>query len=340
MIRKFFTGLLLVLLPFISLASFEVLDETDPVRHFDFNDEGEYTLTSYNALQAYLDAYDATSLFELNFDDILLYYKSTPSRNTVVFYLNDTDVGWDWKAHPHAYIAAEHDSVNSIAHPSDYMDIIHLLEGADYYDRDADDPSAIMISVMSNLQEMINAAREAYGLSKFPNSIPGAWVSHRQQTGGDWVKYGADVDDYYIANIDIRPSANYTNPARSSDFRRHNVRRYRHTSFDDNDVKTKLNFSSVATLEINEVSIGYDFLNIVNIKMANGQAIVNNLRSLTGMPWVSFEGTNQWYIAQVKSVSYNTEFDTMVLNCVPKAKKGTFSDNESLSVGIEQIDTE
>ena len=351
--RLFFLFLLITL--FITVGGYgteEILDEDDGVWVMDADaSDDTYSWTHYSSVQACLDALDIEEDQEGGAGyagDIVLHYKRViSSRNsdpsvyvTVLLDSNSDDpfpvwINWRWKLHPHVHFLDYYEDIfDHSGHPFDYGDFIGLCQDEGYLHEDDDEDDApIVIAALDKLQIMVDNARVAWGLAKFPNRLPPAWRSHIQQRGEDWVKYGENVDDYYIANVDIAPSNNFANPADSAYFRRHNVRRYSHT-FDDNDLKPTLNFSNTSDLETNDVFIDYRH-DIVNIKMDNGADIVRELRSLTGLPWVSFESGSKWYIAQVRSASYAE--GTIVLTCVAKAKKGNFSNNESLTAGIEQI---
>ena len=325
----------------LTFAEFRYLNGNDPVRVMNRETDGTFAWETFDSVQACLDAYDIDNTREIyNAGELVYHYRL---NSTIPFpYVHvwittepgfDVDIRWNYADHPVVYFHEDHEHIYDWDyHPSDYHDLISLMEDYGWIDEDDTDLSFIL-SVDENLQEMVDPGREAWGLAVFPNRQPPAWRSHIQQRGEDWVKYGEDVDDYYIANVDIAPSNNFANPTRSAYFRKHNERRYSHT-FDDNDIKATLSFSNTSALETNDVFIDYRH-DIVNIKMTNGADIVRELRSLTGLPWVSFESANKWYIAQVRSASYAE--GTIVLTCVAKAKQGNFSNNESLNVGIEQI---
>ena len=353
--KRFFSLLLLSLsLSLFTLTShaFEILDEEDGVWVMDADaSDDSFSWTYYSSVQTCLDELDIEEDQKGGAGyagDIVLHYKrvidrrnSDPSVYVTVLADSNTDdptpiwINWRWKNHPHVYFLDYYEDIwDTTIHPHAYQDFILLCNDEGYIDPDDESHEPlIVIAALDKLQVMVDNARVAWGLAKFPNRLPPTWHSHIQQRGGDWVKYGEDVDDYYIANVDIAPSNNFANPTRSAYFRKHNERRYSHT-FDDNDIKATLNFSNTSDLEINDVFIDYRH-DIVNIKMANGADIVRELRSLTGLPWVSFESGSKWYIAQVRSANYAE--GTIILTCVAKAKKGNFSNNESLAVGIEQI---
>ena len=342
--KKFLLSTLLILTFTLSaFTEFRYLDTDDPVRVMQRETDGTFSWETFESTQACMDHYDIERLKHIHrAGEIVFHYETSTAHPSKPAYVHiyitpepnsDVDIRWNWIEYPFVYFHDDHEHIyDQDYHPPGYHDFISYMEDYGWIDVDDTDLSFIL-SIDDNLQEMIDAAREAWGLAIAPDNMPPVWRSHIQQHGGDWVKYGDNFDDYYIAIVDITPSYNFANPTHSAYFRKHNVRRYQHT-FDDNDIKATLNYSNTSALETNDVFIDYRH-DIVNIKMANGEAIVRDLRNLTGLPYVSFEAGNKWYIAQVRSVSYAEE--TIILNCVAKAKQGDFSNNESLTAGIEQI---
>ena len=340
--KRILLGLTILLGFFASLgqADFRLLDETDEVRVMQREDDGSFEWEKYDSVQSCLDHYDIDGSSDIHLaGEVVYHYNVSNSYGYSYVHVwvspepyNDVDIAWKWSEYAHVYFNSDHhDIFNPDTHPEDYEDFItYMIEYGWFSEDDPDD--ALINSLDLNLQQMVDNARTAWGLALFPDSLPPRWRSHIKQKGGDWVKYGDSIGDYYIANVDITASYNYANPANSNYWRRHDTRRYHHT-FDNNDLATELNYILLPVdPDRTEVTIDYNH-HIVNVTMPDIAEIFGKIPNLAYVSFESKQG-DKWYIARVRSKSLVDGI--LILNCVSKAKEGNFNNHERVVVGLEQ----
>ena len=342
-----------VLITFTAHAEpFRVLNHDDEVRLMDFDDDGTFTWITYENLDAYATAnglpenYNLSNIYNARPNDVVLFYDTVQTRTlfraALEFSLLEVDVTWDWVKHPHVHFLDFPNQLgNDSFHPSEYADLIALMQQSGYYDPDAASHPALL-SLVENMQEMIDNARGAWGLEVFPDSAPAQWVSGTSITGEDWFHIGLTDDtgeyhqEFFIARIDIHRDHNTTSPDESAAFRPHYRRRLIYVFDSDDLALNKPVYNGTEVVGLNSIQIVYSTKTIF-LAFETASEAQTALNAMPRFGWISLETGIKWYIARItqKYISEGAT-RTITFRCDPQAKKGTFGGGESVKFQLSQ----
>ena len=340
--------LLLILLIFFhatfAFSEFRLVNHLDEVWRWDF-DHGDVEWIAYQNLGAYAAAihapYNPARLREIeryNIEDVILYFISRQTsvrfQAIIQFSLLAVDVSWDWIAHPHAH-------EDSYAY-SDYEDIVRLLEDANYIDsyRIFNLPNTVAFN--TKLQEYINFARREWGLDEFPTGTePPVWTNTIGAVkGGEWFRF---TNDFWIARIDIAAASNTTAPNASAAYREQHRRHYSH-EYDDNDLAVQLSFEAGNSQEndlavpqsLGEVKVNFA-TDIVYLKPDSNLTIAA-FNDVPRFSVLSIKAGGKWYIGNISHRFHHSATGIFEFRIDPQSEKGTFTDEESVIVQLEQAE--
>ena len=331
--------------------AFEVLGQDDGVWVMNVTsiEDGTFTWTTYESVQA---CFAAHGLEEYNIQDdiplvgdFVLYYDSEGTSGSEVFVKTwtklDPDfsvfVEWHYDLHGHVYfLHYPEDLSDSSAHPPQYIDLVGLMEDAGFLDPDSHPGnSPIFVAAITKLQELVDAAREAYGLEPFPGGEPQSWEQGTSLKGGDWVQYGENTYDYFIARIDIPAASNTTSPDLSAAFRPQTQRRFQHW-YDNNDLSVSLTFETDSRDHDQNEILFNPVTNTLLLKLSDATATSAAFNNTPRYSFISLDAGGKWYVGNVNHRGYNSgiiEFRTD-----PHSEKGNFTDGQTVTVQIQQGD--
>ena len=162
-------------------------------------------------------------------------------RKYIELVIDATDCRWSWVDHPHVPFHDYPDNHGSYTfYDIDIGDFTSLVRGNPGL-RAA--PAAAVEALDTNVQEMIDNARRAYGLAAYKPAAK--WSACVAVSGGDWVyetlldAAGAYHQEFFIARIDIEACKNIIKPDSSVAFRSQDRRRFSY-DFDDKGTKDKV----------------------------------------------------------------------------------------------------
>ena len=328
-----------------AFAVFTYFDEDDPMWVFDAPIDNNFEVftpvwESYPNVQAFLDAYDVATIDTYSFDhleDVVLSYTATANefafRPSIYFVCSVVEVFWDWIEHPHVHFLDYPEQLNdSQFHPSDYEDILGLIQGAGIYNRNTGEGEANGIAVFNRIQEMVDDARDAWGLALFPGTPPQEWQAGIPISGESWWRIEGSPLDYRIANINIDAESNTRSPEHSAAYRLVSQRRYM-PYFDRDDIYKDMSISdSLENLGVDEVFVDHVSHNVY-LRLDTDE-IIEVFNQINRHADISIEVGNRWYIGRVTHRAYNPELEAIELRTDPHAENGEFSNGESAVVQI------
>ena len=320
----------------LAVAEFDLVDHTDKMWRWDKEDD-TFTWIEYQNVGAYAGDIGVPynprfpeRIERYNGEDVILYFTNDQQDDKfeaiINFSLLEVDVHWKWIDYPHVH----EDTYDVVG----FQDILYLLRDGGYIDNNTDFTQPNLIAFNSRLQGYVNFARAKWGLDEFPTGTePETWTATLGALmGGDWVRY---EDNFWIARIDIAAARNTTAPNASAAYRVQSQRHYGH-EYDDNDLAVQLSFETDSTQRAEEVRVNFA-TDTVYLKPDSDLTIA----AFNGIPRysvLSIEADEKWYIGNISHRVYHSDTDIFELRIDPQSEKGTFADEESVIVQLEQVE--
>ena len=325
---------------FVSVgSSFEILGRDDEMRVIDFvGQTSAFTVKKYANPAAYAALLGITtrSLHTYDTFDVLMYY--VPSSGTrgrtgykyIDVVIHNINVFWSWLHHPHVPL---HDYPDKLGDYTFYRsfggDFSSLLLTGYSQPTGSHVDAAAIEAIDTNLQEMIDNARKAYGLTVYKPATK--WSTCVAQSGGDWVyerlldEDGGYHQKFYIARIDIEACKNIIKPSLSAAFRSQSRRRFSY-DFDSNDMNVNIVVGPTG------VRIDYDAKN-VKITMTGSLAAS---QKVPRFGYVSIEKGDKWYVARILHRLHHASTNTLEWRVDPMSKSGVFVAGETVKLRVQQ----
>ena len=331
--------MLVVLVSFLFVSvglSFEILDQDDEMRVMDFVGETDvFTVKKYANLAAYAAVLGVPTyqVSQHHDRDILMYYSVYPGtqgrtgRKEIFLVIDDTRCRWSWVDHPHAPFHDYPDEHGSYTfYNFNIGDFTSLIDGQA---RIRAVPAAAIEAIDTNLQEMIDNARRAYGLVVYKPATK--WSPCVAQSGGDWVyerlldASGKYHQRFYIARIDIEACKNIIKPSLSAAFRSQSRRRFSY-DFDSNDMNVNVVVGTTG------VRIDYD---AKNVKITIPGSLAAS-QTIPRFGYVSIEKGDKWYVARILHRLHHASTNTLEWRVDPMSKSGVFVAGETVKFRVQQ----
>ena len=189
--------------------------------------------------------------------------------------------------------------------------------------------AAAVEAIDTNIQEMIDNARKAYGLVVYKPATK--WSPCVAQSGGDWVyerlldEGGKYHQEFYIARIDIEACKNIIKPSLSAAFRSQSRRRFSY-DFDSNDMNVNVVVGPTG------VRIDYD---AKNVKITIPGSLAAS-QTIPRFGYVSIEKGDKWYVARILHRLHHASTNTLEWRVDPMSKSGVFVAGETVKLRVQQ----
>ena len=322
---------------FVSVgSSFEILGRDDEMRVIDLvGDTDVFTVGKYANLAAYAAVLGVSpSEAESHHDrDMLMIYRDYPGprgrlgQKFIDLIIDNTDGRWYWVDHPHVPFHDYPDEHGSYTFYDigigDFTSLVRGNQGL----RAA--PAAAIEALDTNVQEMIDNARRAYGLTVYKPATK--WSPCVAQSGGDWVyerlldEGGKYHQEFYIARIDIEACKNIIKPSLSAAFRSQSRRRFSYY-FDSNDMNVNVVVGPTG------VRIDYD---AKNVKITIPGSLAAS-QTIPRFGYVSIEKGDKWYVARILHRLHHASTNTLEWRVDPMSKSGVFVAGETVKFRVQQ----
>ena len=331
--------LLAVLVSFLFVSvgsSFEILDQDDEMRVIDLvGNTDVFTVKKYANLAAYAAVIGVPTyqVGQHHDRDILMHYvtssgtRGRTGQKYINLVINNTDCRWSWVDHPHVPIHDYPDNHGSYTfYDFDIADFTSLIGGQPWLRAT---PAAAIEAIDTNLQEMIDNARKAYGLVVYKPATK--WATCVAQSGGDWVyerlldASGKYHQRFYIARIDIEACKNIIKPSLSAAFRSQSRRRFSY-DFDSNDMNVNVVVGPTG------VRIDYD---AKNVKITIPGSLAAS-QTIPRFGYVSIEKGDKWYVARILHRLHHASTNTLEWRVDPMSKSGVFVAGETVKLRVQQ----
>ena len=332
--------MLVVLVSFLFVSvgsSFEILDQDDEMRVIDLvGNTDVFTVKKYANLAAYAAVLGIPTHHQVKQHhdrDILMYYvtssgtRGRTGQKYINLVINATDCRWSWVDHPHVPIHDYPDNHGSYTfYDFDIADFTSLIGGQPWLRAT---PAAAIEVLDTNLQEMIDNARRAYGLVVYKPATK--WSPCVAQSGGDWVyerlldASGKYHQEFYIARIDIEACKNIIKPSLSAAFRSQSRRRFSY-DFDSNDMNVNVVVGPTG------VRIDYD---AKNVKITIPGSLAAS-QTIPRFGYVSIEKGDKWYVARILHRLHHASTNTLEWRVDPMSKSGVFVAGETVKFRVQQ----